>query len=151
MRPHDPLVLAPVGRQWCGPLTVIDLLWRPNRTSLSFARRLLTVFCLTGLTSGSKSKWTLTHFTQPRTPLNSFENGSPLPFVGGLRVVLIDFWVCLRCECPHVHPFWQCPKLSLIRQTDNVVSQRKTITEHINDFYNSKVEDFIRIFHIFPK
>ena len=50
--------------------------------------------------------------------------------------------------CLHVYP---SPKLSLITQTDNVVSQRKTITEHKNDFYNSKVEDSMELFHIFPK
>jgi hypothetical protein len=45
-------------------------------------------------------------------------------------------------------------ELSLITQKNNFVSQNKfvstqSITQHKNNFYNTKVEDFMNIFHIF--
>jgi hypothetical protein len=45
-------------------------------------------------------------------------------------------------------------ELSLITQKDNFVSQKKfvstqSITQHKNDFYDTKVEDFMNFFHIF--
>jgi hypothetical protein len=45
-------------------------------------------------------------------------------------------------------------ELSLITQKNNFVSQKKfvstqSITQHKNDFYNTKVEDFMCLYHIF--
>ena len=78
----------------CSRTSWATVMWTSHRYLLAIAPQ-------------SKSKWTLTSFTQPRTPLNTFENGSPLPFVGGLRVVLIDYavdaFMSIHCDNVQSH------------------------------------------------